>query len=60
MLTVQTSLGFLLTAGTIALVPQAIAGLGWHWAFAVLAPGPFLGAWAMWRLRPILDAAAPR
>lgn len=60
MLTVQTSLGFLLTAGTIALVPLAIQALGWHWAFAVLAPGPFLGAWAMWRLRPYLAAAAPR
>jgi MFS family permease len=59
MLTVQTSLGFLLTAGTIALVPLAIQGLGWQWAFAVLAPGPFLGAWAMWRLRPYLAAAAP-
>ncbi|WP_137180936.1 MFS transporter [Roseomonas sp. AR75] len=54
MLTVQTSLGFLLTAGTIALVPLAIQGLGWNWAFAVLAPGPLLGAWAMWRLRPLL------
>lgn len=59
MLTVQTSLGFLLTAGTIALVPHAIQALGWHWAFAVLAPGPFLGAWAMWRLRPYLAAVAP-
>jgi MFS family permease len=54
MLAVQTSLGFLLTAGTIALVPLAIGGLGWSWAFAVLAPGPLLGAWAMWRLRPLL------
>jgi MFS family permease len=54
MLAVQTSLGFLLTAGTIALVPLAIGGLGWNWAFAVLAPGPLLGAWAMWRLRPLL------
>jgi MFS family permease len=60
MLTVQTSLGFLLTAGTIGALPYAIAGLGWNWAFAVLAPGPFLGAWAMWRLRPYLGAMAPR
>jgi MFS family permease len=54
MLTVQTSLGFLLTAVTIGLVPAAVGWLGWDWAFLVLAPGPFLGAWAMWRLRPRL------
>ena len=54
MLTVQTSVGFLLTAGTIGLMPAAVATLGWEWAFAVLAPGPLLGAWAMWRLRPLL------
>ena len=60
MLTVQTSLGFLLTAGTIAMLPHVIGGLGWDWAFAALAPGPFLGAWAMWRLRPPLAVAASR
>ena len=54
MLTVQASLGFLLTAGTIGLMPAAVATLGWEWAFAVLAPGPLLGAWAMWRLRPLM------
>ena len=54
MLTVQTCLGFLLTAVTIGLVPAAVGLLGWEWAFAVLAPGPLLGAWAMWRLRPYL------
>jgi MFS family permease len=54
MLTVQTCLGFLLTALTIGIVPAAASLLGWEWAFAVLAPGPLLGAWAMWRLRPLL------
>ena len=54
MLTVQTSLGFLLTALTIFLVPAAVGWLGWDWAFAVLAPGPLLGAIAMLRLRPLL------
>jgi len=58
MLTVQTCLGFLLTVLTIGIVPAAVGWLGWTWAFAVLAPGPFLGAWAMWRLRPLL--ANPR
>lgn len=54
MLTVQTSLGFLLTVLTIGIVPWAVALVGWDWAFAVLAPGPLLGAFAMWRLRPLL------
>lgn len=54
MLTVQTSLGFLLTVLTIGIVPWAVALVGWEWAFAVLAPGPLLGAFAMWRLRPLL------
>jgi MFS family permease len=54
MLTVQTCLGFLLTAVTIGVVPVAVTWLGWEWGFAVLAPGPLLGAWAMWRLRPVL------
>ncbi|NGM20118.1 MFS transporter [Roseomonas stagni] len=57
MLTVQTSLGFLLTALTIFLVPAAVGWLGWDWAFAVLAPGPLLGAVAMLKLRPLLNRA---
>jgi hypothetical protein len=59
MLAVQTCLGFLLTVGTIWLVPAAVGWLGWEWGFAVLAPGPLLGALAMWRLRPLL-ATGPR
>ncbi len=58
MLTVQTCMGFLLTAFTIGLVPAAAALIGWEWAFAVLAPGPLLGAFAMWRLRPLLPRRA--
>jgi MFS family permease len=54
MLTVQTCLGFLLTVVTIGIVPAAVGLIGWEWGFAVLAPGPLLGAWAMWRLRPML------
>jgi MFS family permease len=54
MLAVQTCLGFLLTVTTIGVVPLAVRLLGWDWAFAVLAPGPLLGALAMWRLRPLL------
>ena len=51
MLTVQTCLGFLLTLVTIHLVPLAVNAVGWRWGFAVLAPGPFLGAAAMAALR---------
>jgi len=42
-LTVQTSLGFLLTMVTIQLVSAIAAKTGWQWAFAVLAFGPAAG-----------------
>lgn len=42
-LTLQTSLGFLLTAGVIQLVPQLVASVGWPWAFTMLALGPMVG-----------------
>jgi MFS family permease len=51
MLTVQTALGFLLTLFNIHLLPWVVARGGWGLAFALLAPGPFLGIWAMARLR---------
>jgi MFS family permease len=51
MLTVQTCIGFLLTTATIHLIPPLVAGVGWRYAFAALAIGPFLGVWAMARLR---------
>jgi len=51
MLTIQTSLGFLLTFVAIQLMPVAVSALGWRYAFAMLAIGPALGALAMWRLR---------
>ncbi|MEO2006061.1 MAG: MFS transporter, partial [Candidatus Poribacteria bacterium] len=50
-LTLQTCLGFLLTMGSIRLVPLARSLVGWQWAFALLAPGPALGIIAMYRLR---------
>jgi len=55
-LTLQTSIGFLLTTASIALVPAAVAAVGWRWAFAVLAPGPALGTLAMLRLRALPEA----
>jgi MFS family permease len=50
-LTVQTSLGFLLTILTIQVIPPLIESLGWQWVFTVLALGPAFGVWSMLRLR---------
>ena len=49
-LTTQTSMGFLLTLVSIRLIPLVVDWIGWRWAFTVLAIGPALGTWAMWRL----------
>ena len=51
MLTIQTCTGFLLTLVSIHLMPFAVDAVGWTYAFAVLAVGPFLGILAMLRLR---------
>ena len=50
-LTLQTSLGFLLTLASIRLVPALAGRIGWQWAFTLLALGPLAGGWAMWTLR---------
>jgi len=50
-LTLQTSLGFLLTVATIYLVPQAARVFGWRWSMSILAVGPALGVWAMQTLK---------
>jgi len=49
-LTAQTGIGFLLTVVTIQLVPLAAELIGWHYAFLILAPGPLIGAVAMFTL----------
>lgn len=49
-LTLQTSLGFLLTMASIQLIPALAQAIGWRWAFAVLSLGPALGIEAMRRL----------
>jgi len=56
-LTVQTCLGFLLTLGTIRMVPPLVERFGWGWAFAVLALGPAFGIPSMLRLRSRPEAA---
>jgi MFS family permease len=55
-LTLQTSLGFLLTLVTIRLIPTLEGYIGWNWAFAFLAIGPAAGIWAMYILRGLPQA----
>lgn len=55
-LTVQTSLGFLLTLVTIRVVPPIVDAFGWHVAFAALALGPAFGIWSMLRLRGLPES----
>jgi MFS family permease len=50
-LTLQTSLGFLLTTITIQVVPLIVRVAGWPWAFALLAVGPAFGIVSIRRLR---------
>jgi MFS family permease len=55
-LTVQTSLGFLLTLVTIRIVPPLVEEAGWASAFTVLALGPLFGIASMLRLRRLPEA----
>ena len=58
-LTIQTSIGFALTAITIQGTAWAAGAVGWRWAFPILAMGPALGIAAMARLsRPRLRLLA--
>jgi MFS family permease len=56
-LTLQTSLGFLLTMVSIRLIPPVRDVVGWPWAFAVLALGPACGIAAIRRLVAVRRAA---
>lgn len=59
-LTIQTSLGFLLTTISIQLIPPLVALVTWRWAFPVLALGPAAGIASIRRLaRARAIAAAP-
>lgn len=49
-LSLQTSLGFLLTTITIQVVPLLQESIGWRYAFSVLALGPAFGIWAIMKL----------
>jgi MFS family permease len=50
-LTLQTSLGFLLTMATIRVIPIVERWVGWQRAFILLSLGPAVGIWAMAALR---------
>jgi MFS family permease len=52
-LTMQTSLGFLLTMLPMQILPRLAAIVGWRWSFAVLALGPVIGIAAIRRLREL-------
>lgn len=49
-LTIQTSIGFLLTMLPMQLVPTLARQSGWRWSFAILSIGPAAGIWAVRRL----------
>lgn len=51
LLTLQTALGFALTAVTVQATPMLADAIGWDGVMAVLALGPAAGIAAMWRLR---------
>lgn len=55
-LTLQTSIGFLLTMITIQMVPPLVEWIGWEWAFAVLALGPAAGIASIRRLQRLKRA----
>ena len=55
-LTIQTSVGFLLTMVSIQLVPLIVEMGGWPAAFLMLAAGPAFGTAAMLRLRGLPEA----
>ena len=50
-LTLQTSIGFLLTTISIQLIPPVVDIVGWRYAFPLLALGPILGIITIRRLR---------
>ena len=55
-LTLQTCLGFLLTVGSIWLLPVIRDHVGWNYAFLLLVPGPVFGIVAMVRLHFLPEA----
>jgi sugar phosphate permease len=59
-LTVQTSLGFLLTMLPMQVVPLIAQRTGWRWAFVVLALGPVAGIAAIRKLAALRAASSEK
>lgn len=59
-LTVQTSLGFLLTMLPMQVVPLIAQRAGWRWGFVILALGPVAGIAAIRRLAALRADASGR
>jgi MFS family permease len=59
-LTVQTSLGFLLTMLPMQVVPLIAQRTGWRWAFAILALGPVAGIAAIRKLGALRAASSEK
>ena len=57
-LTLQTAIGFLITIGSIQLIPVVQSAVGWQWAFAPLVVGPLVGSAAMLWLRRLPEASS--
>jgi MFS family permease len=57
-LTLQTSIGFLLTMVSIQLIPPLAAAVGWRWAFPILAAGPAAGIAAIRQLVKVKRTAS--
>ena len=55
-LTLQTSVGFLLTMVTIQAVPALTDSVGWPWAFPMLALGPVFGIASIRRMATLKSA----
>jgi MFS family permease len=58
-LTLQTALGFLLTAFSIRAMAWIASHYSWQWALAAMAVGPMLGIWAMSGLLTSARASLP-
>lgn len=56
-LALQMGIGFAITIFAIWITPQVAQWLGsWQWTFLILVPGPFMGTWAMLKLRQHPDS----
>ncbi|MEP6765333.1 MAG: MFS transporter [Gemmatimonadaceae bacterium] len=53
-LTLQVSMGFLLTTITIQIIPPLVNAVGWRYTFPILAIGPALGIASIQRLRKLI------